>query len=143
MPLQIDASVPQTRKRRISGIENTRVASPYQVVESAAATPVILANPVRQITSSSRSTAAATPRERILPDIIGRPSMISSEPDVDQPVDQETRMRKRTSISTIVTSVQTREEPRTITTTAPDRARNQRAEDVEGEWVAVQLCNLY
>lgn len=143
MPLQIDASVPQTRKRRISGIDNTRVASPYQVVESAAASPIILANPVRQFTSTSRSAAAATPRERVLPDITDRPSMKSSEPDVDQPVDQGTRVRKRTSISTIVTSVQSREEPRTTTITVPDRPRDQRAEDIEGEWVAVQICNIY
>lgn len=143
MPLQIDPSIPQTRKRRISGIDNTRVASPYQVEESAVGPPIILANPVRQIASTSRPTAAATPRERILSDDAERPIMKSSDPDVREPVDQGTRVRKRTSISTIVTSVPSREEPRPTTTTVPDRTRDVKADDIEGESVAVQPCNLY
>lgn len=69
--------------------------------------------------------------------------MKSSDPDVREPVDQGTRVRKRTSISTIVTSVPSREEPRPTTTTVPDRTRDVKADDIEGESVAVQPCNLY
>lgn len=137
MPLQIDPSVPQTRKRRISGIENTRGASPYRAVESVPERTNI--NPVRHIASPVKPIALESPRERILPDDAARTGTL----DKQEPVDSATRVRKRTSISAIVTSVPSREESRTTTTASSDRAVEKNVDAKEGKltWIAT-ICLL-
>lgn len=136
MPLQIDAPLAQTRKRRISGIDTPRVASPFPEVELAVQPTPARPDPARQIASTSRATTVVAQRERILSGETEPTDVTPSVPTVQESADQGARVRKRTSIATIVTSVPIREELRTKMTSPPNPIGDEIADDFEGKYLS-------
>jgi hypothetical protein len=114
------------------------VASPYRVAGSVPER--ININPVRQIASAVKPTALESPRERVLLDDAARMGTSANQ----EPVDSATRVRKRTSISTIVTSVPSEEESRTVATATSDRAAETNVDVTEGmsAWIATICLSL-